>query len=87
MKNKYLIIANQRVYKTTDITFLEVILTKGLKWAVATNEAITFHSVNNAVYFYKTHNVTGPQLGTDGMPYIEGPRGGKYSIFSGKPYK
>lgn len=54
------------------------------QWYPGTN--FTFNSVDHALQWAKLYNVVRerPKLGSDTCPYIIGPRGGIYSIFTGK---
>ncbi len=88
MKNKYIITANKRIYNNEkSLTFIKVFLNKDHTWNVATNSALEFSNVRQASHYLKKHNITGIQLGSDGMARIEGPKGGMYSIFDGRLYK
>ena len=70
-------------------TLAEFTLTEDYKWAIATNKSFQFPSVHCAIQFAKTKQIVEnrPRLGSDSMPYIVGPKSGRYSIFNGRLYK
>lgn len=72
--------------KVTDNGIMRKYYSNG-QWYDATN--FTFNSIDHAVQWSKLHEVVKnrPKLGSDTCPYIIGPRGGIYSIFSGKRRK
>lgn len=82
----YVIKANKRVYKQQGLilTFVEVILNRNHEWVIATAEPITLESVDAAVRYINWNKIKGPACGTDHMPRIVGPRGGVYSVYSGR---
>ena len=85
--NMYVIKMQYRVYNNSDsLSFIELTLSEDLKWYAATNDAASFHSPSAAVEYAKRCKVVENrgQLGSDSMPYIVGPKGGKYSIFTGR---
>lgn len=80
----YTIKANRRVQP---LSFTEVILNTKNEWCEATNEPREFMSPHAAKWFIHKYKISGPQLASDGMPMIIGPKGGRYSIFTGERYR
>lgn len=72
MKNGYAI----RCHKQTPRGFITETLSKDAQWCVATNEG-SFKTLSEARHFFKTsnHALRGSSI------WIEGPRGGKHSLF------
>jgi len=70
-------------------TVQEFVLNKESQWVIATGDAIMFYNVESAVNFAKGSKIIESlsRLGSGSMPYIVGPRGGKYSIFTGRLLK
>mgnify|MGYP000503465696 CR=1 FL=1 len=81
----YVIKASKRIYcDSPNLSFVEVTLNKNSEWCVATNEPMRFSTLGAAQGFYTRGTLTGPQCGTDGMPYVVGQNGKHHSAFNSK---
>lgn len=58
-------------------------LSDGAKWFIASNSVIEFRTISEARAYARTNKIVEnrPQLGSDSVPFIRGPRGGRHSIF------
>lgn len=85
----YILTSKKRLYQYADkIVFMNVCYSSE-GWTCESYEKrpLSFNCVNAAVQYVKKHNITGPQLGSDGLVRIKGPSGRTYSSTSGKIYK
>lgn len=66
----------------SDYSFSEYTLGEDLKWYLACNRPAGFQTVGQARNFATKHRITEtrPVLGSDSLPYIVGPKGGKTKL-------
>ena len=73
-------------YKGDMLSLVESTLSTSNEFMIATSSASYFNSPASAAAYAKKHCIVEnrTRLGGDTCPYIVGPRGGTYSIFSGE---
>jgi hypothetical protein len=90
----YIIKALSRYYpsEVKSISYIEIYFhadsNNETRW-IRSGSAEKFYTVKHAVEYAKNNKAVEkrPTLGADTMPWIEGPRGGRYSIFTGRLLK